>query len=250
MIRFQPDLFIEGNVDKMEYIIIIIVSIITIVVLKIGFNVSIKNIKKIKQIGYDKKLNNIAEKFPSNKEICKEILKNLNNNNVKIEENNDSKASLYIAITNKIIIANIQDTFTRIQTIAHECLHSVQNRKTLIFNFIYSNIFILYFLVALFLILFDIGKSSIYVQIFIFMSVIYSVVRCYLENEAMSRALYVAKDYMNQQAEKNERIKKEDIDLLVQNFENINKMGIPLTNFSIIVGNILKIIILSLIALI
>lgn len=234
----------------MEYIIIIIVSIITIVVLKIGFNVSIKNIKKLKQIGYDKNLNNIAEKFPSNKEICKEILNKLNNNNVKIEENNDSKASLYIAITNKIIIANIQDTFTRIQTIAHECLHSVQNRKTLIFNFIYSNIFILYFLVALFLILFDIGKSSIYVQIFIFMSVIYSVVRCYLENEAMSRALYVAKDYMNQQAEKNERIKKEDIDLLVQNFENINKMGIPLTNFSIIVGNILKIIILSLIALI
>lgn len=234
----------------MEYIIIIIVSIITIVVLKIGFNVSIKNIKKLKQIGYDKNLNNIAEKFPSNKEICKEILNKLNNNNVKIEENNDSKASLYIAITNKIIIANIQDTFTRIQTIAHECLHSVQNRKTLIFNFIYSNIFILYFLVALFLILFDIGKSSIYVQIFIFMSVIYSAVRCYLENEAMSRALYVAKDYMNQQAEKNERIKKEDIDLLVQNFENINKMGIPLTNFSIIVGNILKIIILSLIALI
>lgn len=234
----------------MEYIIIIIVSIITIVVLKIGFNVSIKNIKKIKQIGYDKKLNNIAEKFPSNKEICKEILKNLNNNNVKIEENNDSKASLYIAITNKIIIANIQDTFTRIQTIAHECLHSVQNRKTLIFNFIYSNIFILYFLVALFLILFDIGKSSIYVQIFIFMSVIYSAVRCYLENEAMSRALYVAKDYMNQQAEKNERIKKEDIDLLVENFEKINKIGIPITNFSIIVGNILKIIILSLIALI
>lgn len=234
----------------MEYIIIIIVSIITIVVLKIGFNVSIKNIKKLKQIGYDKNLNNIAEKFPSNKEICKEILNKLNNNNVKIEENNDSKASLYIAITNKIIIADIQDTFTRIQTIAHECLHSVQNRKTLIFNFIYSNIFILYFWVALFLILFDIGKSSIYIQIFIFMSVIYSVVRCYLENEAMSRALYVAKDYMNQQAEKNERIKKEDIDLLVQNFENINKMGIPITNFSIIVGNILKIIILSLIALI
>lgn len=234
----------------MEYIIIIIVSIITIVVLKIGFNVSIKNIKKLKQIGYDKNLNNIAEKFPSNKEICKEILNKLNNNNVKIEENNDSKASLYIAITNKIIIANIQDTFTRIQTIAHECLHSVQNRKTLIFNFIYSNIFILYFWVALFLILFDIGKSSIYIQIFIFMSVIYSVVRCYLENEAMSRALYVAKDYMNQQAKKNERIKKEDIDLLVENFENINKMGIPITNFSIIVGNILKIIILSLIALI
>ena len=35
-------------------------------------------------------------------------------------------------------IANINKTCTRIQTIAHECVHSIQNRKLLMFNFIFS----------------------------------------------------------------------------------------------------------------
>ena len=126
----------------MEYIIIIIICVIAIVLLKIGFNVKIKDIKKIKEIGYDKELNKIADKFEDNKEICKKILAKLGNKDVKIEENSDTKSSLYIAVSNKIIIANIKDTFTRIQTIAHECLHSVQNRKILMFNFIFSNIFL------------------------------------------------------------------------------------------------------------
>ena len=38
-------------------------------------------------------------------------------------------ASLYIVATNTILISNIKDTFTRVQTIAHECLHSIQNKK-------------------------------------------------------------------------------------------------------------------------
>ena len=48
---------------------------------------------------------------------------------MKVEENGDNEASLYIAVTNKILIANISNTYTRIQTIAHECLHSIQNKK-------------------------------------------------------------------------------------------------------------------------
>ena len=56
----------------------------------------------------------------------------VNNENVKVEEDKDSEASLYIAITNKISIANIQKTYTRIQTLAHECLHSIQDRKLLL----------------------------------------------------------------------------------------------------------------------
>ena len=234
----------------MEFIIIIIINVIAIILLKIGLNIKIKNIKKIKQIGYDKTLNSIAKKFPSNKEICIEILKNLNNDSVKIEENKDSKTSLYIAITNKIILADINDTFTRIQTIAHECLHSVQNRRILMFNFVYSNMFILYFLVALLLILFNVGCAMIYIQIIIFLSIIHCIVRCYLENEAMSKAIFIAKEYMNKQAEQKQYIKEEDIKILVDNFETLNKIGIPLTNFSIVVGSIFKIIILSITALI
>ena len=104
----------------MEYIIII-ANIITIILLKIGLNIHIKDLKKVKEIGYDKDLNKIADKFPENKVICEDILKKLNNTNVKIEEDENTKTSLYIAVSNKIVIANMKDTFARIQTIAHEC---------------------------------------------------------------------------------------------------------------------------------
>ena len=124
---------LEGNND-MEWIIIVI-SLVTIILLKIGLNVHFNDIKKIKNIGEDKELKKIADKFPENKEICEEILKKLNNKNIKIEESSDTKSSFYIVIGNKIVIANIKDTFSRIQTSAHECLHSIQNRNILLFNF-------------------------------------------------------------------------------------------------------------------
>ena len=194
----------------MEYIVIIIISIITIILLKIGLNVRLKDVKKIKEIGYDKKLKEVSDKFPENKEICEDILKKLKNENVQIEENKESKVSLYIAATNKIIIANIKDTFTRIQTIAHECLHSIQNRRILLFNFAFSNILLLYFIVALALILLNIGNSLIYILVFIFMSIIQYAVRSYLENEAMSKAIYVAKDYMEEYMKKVKIVKKKN----------------------------------------
>ena len=232
----------------MEFVIIII-CLITIVLLKVGLNVKIKDIKRIKKIGYDKTLNDIAKKFPCNKEICKDMLRMLKNENVQIEESKDSKTSLYIALTNKIIIADIDDTFSRIQTIAHECLHSIQNRRILMFNFLFSNIFLLYFLVATILILFNIGESLVYIEIFTMLTITYCVVRCYLENEAMSKASYVAKEYMQNYAKKN-NIEQEDVNILFENFERLNKIGVPLTNFSIVTINIIKIIFLSIIAFI
>ena len=233
----------------MEYIIVIIISLISIFILKIGLNIRIKDIKKIKEIGYDKKLNEIANKFPENKEICVAILSKLNKNDVQIEENSESTASLYIALTNKIIIANIKDTFTRIQTIAHECLHSAQNRRILLFNFVFSNIYLLYFVIALFLILFNVGNSFIFIQIFVILTLIYATVRCYLENEAMSKAMYVAKEYMKDYQKENENIKDDDINTLVENFDTLNKVGIPLTNFYFISISLVKVIVLSLVAL-
>ena len=66
----------------MEYIIVIIISVITILLLKIGFNVKIKDVKKIKEIGTDKSLNEIANKFPENRQICEKILEKLGNKSV------------------------------------------------------------------------------------------------------------------------------------------------------------------------
>lgn len=235
----------------MEYIIIIIICVIAIGLLKIGFNVKIKDIKKIKDIGYDKDLNKIADKFEDNKEICKKILDKLDNKDVQIEENSETKSSLYIAISNKIIIANIKDTFTRIQTIAHECLHSVQNRKILIFNFIFSNIFLLYFIAAIFLILFNVGNNlMLYIEIYTILAIIYCAVRNYLETEAMGKAIFVARDYMEDFAKENKVITQDDINILVKNFDILNKMGIPMTNFCLVSGTIVKMIILAVLALV
>ena len=234
----------------MEYIVIIVASIITMILLKIGLNIRIKDIKQIKEIGYDKVLNEIANKFPDNKDICKSILEKLNNKNVKIEEDNETKVSLYIAITNKIIIANMKDTFARIQTIAHECLHSIQNRTILMFNFIFSNIFLLYFMTSIFLIFFNVGSNLVYILIYIFLSLIYCIMRGYLEVEAMSKAIYIAKDYMKDYQKKDNKISDEDIEIIVNNYRKINKIGIPLTVFVLVFGTLVKISILSAIAII
>lgn len=233
----------------MEYIVII-ASLVTIILLKIGLNIRIKDIKKVKEIGYDKELNEIANKFPENKEICENILKKLNNTDVKIEEDDETKTSLYIVVTNKIIIANMKDTFARIQTIAHECLHSIQNRTILMFNFIFSNIFLIYFVASIFLIFFNVGNNLIYILIYIFLSLIYCIVRGYLENEAMSKAMYVAKEYMEEYKKKDDKISDEDIKTLVDNYNKINRIGIPLTDFVLVVGILIKVILLAILAIV
>ena len=234
----------------MEYLIIIIISIITILVLKIGFNVRIRDIEKIKKIGTDKKLNDVANKFPGNKEICEKILEMLGNKNVEIEENDEYKTSLFLVMSNKIVIAKIKDSFTRIQTIAHECLHSIQSRRTLLFNFIFSNLFLLSFIVFLVLIFFRIGEPMVYIQVYTFLSLIYLCIRGYIETEAMGKAKYLAKEYMQEYSIKNANITTEEVEVLVDNFENLNKIGIPLTNFWLATITICKIIILALLAIV
>ena len=94
------------------------------------------------------------------------------------------------------------------------------------------------------------GNSLIYILVFIFSFFIIYIVRSYLETEAMSKAPFVAKEYMNEYKTKNKEISDEDIDILVENFERLNKIGIPITNFYIILTNIVKVILLCILAII
>ena len=57
--------------------LIIIISVISIIVIQIMMGI---NAKKLKKIALDENLNKIAEKYPSNEEICKTILKEINKN--------------------------------------------------------------------------------------------------------------------------------------------------------------------------
>ena len=142
----------------MEYIITIIFMIFVIVILKFGLDIKIKDIRKIKELRADEEKNKILKNFPNNYEVCQGILNILDNKNVKIEEEKDEKSttSLYMVMQNKIVIGNVKDSWTRIQTIAHECIHSIQNKTLLKFNFVISNINILYFVIICIFSLFNI----------------------------------------------------------------------------------------------
>lgn len=233
----------------MEIIVILISSIIVLILFLILFKVSWKNLMAIKKLGEDKELNEITNALPDNEQVCKDILSMLGNKNVKIKNGaDDSKTSLYIVATNSILIANIKDTFTRIQTIAHECIHSVQDKRLLWFNFIFSNVYLLYFIIATTLAVFNkISFPNILAIILVTMSAILYIVRSYLETDAMTRARYVAKEYMET---KLDLINKENIDVVVKNYDKINENGVKLYNFDLLFGYLTKIIIFCIVAII
>lgn len=221
----------------MEYLILAIIILIIVIILKCIFEYKLKNLK---ELGKDEELDKLADKYPENIDMCKSYLKMLNNDSVEIEENKDSQTSLYIAVTNKISIANVRNTYTRIQTIAHECLHSVQDRKLLMFNFWFSNVYLLYFLIISILEIFNIlPYKMMFLVIFILLSFVYYMVRAFLENDAMIKAKYLAKDYME-----NMKIStKEEIEKIVSGFDKINNKGIKCINYNLFLGCMIKILI-------
>lgn len=225
-------------------LIIIIIAIISIII--VGYLMKY-NTKELEKIATNEKLNKIAEKYPNNTEICKTILQKLKNESVKIEEDLNSNSTLYIAIQNKISIGNTHGSYTRIQTMAHECLHSVQDKKMLIFNFIYSNIYLLYFLITSILVIIKkLPNEMIFSNILLILSCIYYAIRVFLENDAMIRAEYIAKEYMEEQKISS----KEEIEEVTQGFKKLNKGGIKGTNCNLFINIMIKVVIFNALALI
>lgn len=234
----------------MEYSIILVGLFMIIGIGYIIFNIQMKEIKKV---GKNERLDSITSKFPENKEICKTILKKLQNEKVKIKENEEkeNKTSLYIAVSDTIFIANIKDTYTRIQTIAHECLHSIQSRRLLVFNFIYSNIYLIYFIVSIGLTLFGIFKDAkLQIIVLTMLGFFYYVIRSYLETDAMIKAKYVAKEYMLAYIEENPICTKQEVEEISKEYDRINSLGIPFTNYILMVNCMVKVILYSLLVII
>ena len=228
----------------MEFIIYIGLLAITIVLFFVLFRI---NLKKAKEMQENKELEKITDKFPENIEVAKEMLEMLENKNVKIEEAKNTKTSLYIAVTNKISIADMKNNYARIQTIAHECLHSVQDRTLLLFNFIFSNINIIYFLVISILTICKVVHNEmLQTSILMLLILIGFVVRSYLEIDAMTRSRFFAKEYM----EKKNLVSKEEQEKLLEQYKEINKMGIPFTIWNLILNGLIKVMTYTIIALI
>ena len=228
----------------MEFGIVIIFLVCVMVILRILFGSSKK---QIEEIAKNETLDALAEKYPSNVEMCKEYLKMLHNETVIVEEDKNATNSLYIAISNKIMIADVRESFTRIQTIAHECLHSIQDRNILIFNFIYSNIYILYFIIISILKLFNIlPYEMMFLAILILGGLIYYFVRSYLENDAMIKARFLAKEYM----EDKKISSQEEINQIVHHFDKLNDIGIKCVDYALLLNVVIEILIFCIICMI
>lgn len=231
----------------MEYIIISIILVIIAIAIKLALNIQIKDIKKLKELAFDKEKNTILNKLPENEEIAKEILKSFNNNHTKVKQSENPKdtTSVYVVLTDSIIIANIKNTFTRVQTIAHECIHSMQDKATLWFNFIYTNLYNLFFVALIVLKLFNVINGMIWLTSFILSGVIYYVVRAYLENDAMLKAKYVAKDHM----EKSNLLTNKEIEEITNGYDDINRIGIKMYLYRLLLEVLVRTLIFSVICI-
>ena len=223
----------------MELLIILII-IITQITLKIVLKTNKKEIMKIVE---NERLNDRTQELPDNLVICKEILKKLNNEKVKVEEEEKTNCFYFIA-TDKIILNKDKKFFTRIQTIAHECVHSIQNKNVLWFNYIFTNLLNLFWLVITILTVVGVIKNYIlFVSIMLILAMVFYVIRSYLEIEAMTKAKYIAKEYLE---EHNVKETKE----ITEEYEKINNIGIKYTCYKLISSKLYLIILYIIICLI
>ena len=72
------------------------------------------------------------------------------------------------------------------------------------------------------------------------------MVRMYLANDAMIKARYLAKEYM----EEKQISTKEEIKKIVDGFDKINKIGIKSINYNMYLSVIIRILIFSIICII
>ena len=225
---------------------IIIVCVITLILLKIFLNISFKKMKSL-DVNGSEEVKKVADKFPKDEEIAKDILKKLNNETVKVKCETEYNSCLYTIFNNTITIGKFQQSYMKLQTIAHECIHSCQNKRMLWSNFIFTNIYLLYFIIVLALTFFNkLPYTNIHLVILIFAGMIQYAIRFALENEAMVKAKYVTKEYI----EEKKLLTKEEKEMLLEEYDRVNKIGIPFMNYYLFSMNIVKVIIYAFVCLI
>ncbi len=227
----------------MEAIVVVALMLVSIVLFKFIFKIDFKKIEPLKE---NKELEELTDKFPENVQVAKEMLEMLGNSKVKIEEAKNTQTSLYIAVTDKISIADMKNNYARIQTIAHECLHSVQDRRLLLFNFIFSNIIILYWLtIAILTITKVIQNTFVPMFVLLLLTTIKFAVRGFLEIDAMTKSRYLAEKYIKSK----NIITEKETEQLLERYDEINKLGVPFTIVHILVGSFAGILMYAIISL-
>ncbi len=208
----------------MEYIICFIGILIMLGIVYILMGTRIKELKRLKnKPEYDA----ITAKLADNMTLGKLILTKLGNQHTIIEETNDLQ-TLYIAISDKITVSKEEKNYTRVQTLVHECIHSIQPRKILLFHFIFGNIYFLsIFVVSILTIFHMIPNKILTFNILLIMAILFFTVKIYLELDAMTRAPFITEKILKE----NESISEEEKRKLQKGYQEVNKIAVPYSVF-------------------
>lgn len=148
-------------------------------------------------------------------EICKDILKIIDNERVNVEIDENCKNSLYVFLNNTIYISNKtnnkknvdEQNKSKVLVIAHECAHSIQSKLLQIVNFILANLEMILFAAVIIARVFFF-KYNVLLNTYLVVSLLSITVRWYLEMNATINSVKIASSYMLQNGVAKEQIKE------------------------------------------
>lgn len=146
-------------------------------------------------------MNKILQKKPE--EICKDILKLVNNETVNVEIDEESKSNLYVFLTNTMYISNKtkksksidEQNKSKVLVIAHECAHSLQSKAIQLMNFLLANLEIILFVVVIITRIFF-RRVDLLVSTYFVISILSIIIRWYLEMDATINSVKITTIYM------------------------------------------------------
>ncbi|MBE5821137.1 MAG: hypothetical protein E7311_00930 [Clostridiales bacterium] len=229
---------------------IFLVLVILIIITKLIYTEY--SAKQLLELTKDEELDNITKGLPNNKEICKQILEQIDNKDVKIDFSVDEKSttSFYNVFSNTILLANSEianKSFARLMFISHECWHSKQNKKFLWSNFILANINMIYLFATIVLSILNVISQNIFYILFgiyLILNLFGFFARNIIETEATYMAYIVSKEYLEKNYE-DTIVKK-----ITQRYKDILSKGTTNFLFGLFTNNLIQIIIYMLIGLV
>lgn len=178
----------------------------------------------------------IIDVLPSNLDMCKEMLELLGNNKTIVKLDKDIKNSYYVFLNDTIYLSNrdkVNKSYYRISLIAHECMHSVQNKVLQIINFIFSNIELITFLISLTLILIN-SKNIILLKSYLIINIVSIIPRLMLEIHATIKSIKLSTTYLK------DKIGNESLDNIIKRYRFKIILFFPLFILSLIFWKILR----------
>ena len=161
--------------------------------------------------------------------ICRDMLNIIGNNHTKIEYNKDEKSNLsyYNNAKDVIILKANNSESSRFVHIAHECIHTIQNKEFLRANKFFSNLQIIYFLISLICIINSKQNQLllIAIQLVILLGTLF--VKVVIEGDASYRSIDLAETYLMT------KITKQELESYIKEIRRIiyNLMPVYYINF-------------------